>query len=216
MLGVFDERLFALGAADLLHVGEHLLERAVALDQLAGGLVADPRHAGDVVRRVPLQPVEVRDQLRRDAVAVDDRLTVVDLGVGDAARGGHDLDHALGVDQLEDVAVAGHDHHGDAGARAQRAVGQRGDHVVGLEALDADVGVAEGLHQRFHRRPLLLEQIRARAALGLVLGEDLGASRAAGVPHDHGRAHAVVGDDLHEHRGEAEDRVGRLARGGGD
>ena len=61
-------------------------------------------------------------------------------------------------------------------------LGQRGDHVVGLVALDAHVAVAERLDQRFHRRPLLLEQVRARAALGLVLGEHL---RAPEVPASH-------------------------------
>ncbi len=103
--------LFALGAADLVDVREHLLERAEALDQLAGGLLADPGDAGDVVRGVALQAVEVGDQLRRDAVAVDHGLAVVDLGLGDPARGRHHLHEALLVDQLEDVAVAGDDHH---------------------------------------------------------------------------------------------------------
>ena len=63
---------------------------AEALEQLGGRLVADPRDAGDVVGGVALQPVEVGDQLGRDAVAVDHRLAVVDLGLGDPARGGHD------------------------------------------------------------------------------------------------------------------------------
>jgi len=49
VLGVLDEVLFALGAFDLLDVREHFLQRSVALDQLARGLVADPRDAGDVV-----------------------------------------------------------------------------------------------------------------------------------------------------------------------
>ena len=208
--------LFALGAFDLVDVREHLLERAEALQQLAGGLVADAGDAGDVVRGVALQAVEVGDQLGRDAVAVDHRLAVVDLRLGDAARGRHHLDEAVGVDQLEGVAVAGDDHHRHGRLGAQRALGERGDHVVGLVALDRDVGVAERLDQRFHRGPLLLEQVRARATRGLVLGEQLVAPRAAGVPGDDGRTHAVLGDDLHEHRGEAEDRVRRHAGRRGD
>ena len=115
------EVLLALGAGDVVDVGEDLLERAEALQQLGGGLVADPRDAGDVVRGVALQAVEVGDQLGGDAVAVDDRLVVVDLGVGDPAPGGHHLHARLGIDDLEGVAVAGDDHHRHAGVA--RAVG---------------------------------------------------------------------------------------------
>ena len=139
VLGVLEQVLFALGAFDLVDVREHVLQRAVALDQLARRLVADAGDAGDVVGGVALQPVEVGDQLRRDSVAVDHRLAVVDLRVGDPARGRHHLDDALTVDQLEDVAVAGDDHHRHGRVGPKRALGERGDHVVGLEALDAHV-----------------------------------------------------------------------------
>ena len=44
-----------------------------------GGLVPDPRDAGDVVRGVALEPDQVGDQLGRDAVALDDAVAVVDL-----------------------------------------------------------------------------------------------------------------------------------------
>jgi hypothetical protein len=213
---VIAQVLFALGAFDLVDVCEHVLERAVALDQLAGGLVADPRYAGDVVRGVALQPIEVGDQLGSDAVAVDHRLAVVDLRLGDPARGRHHLDEAVAVDQLEGVAIAGDDHHGNGRVGVQGPLGERGDHVVGLVPVDLDVGVPERLDQRFHRRPLLLEQVRARPPLGLVLGVHLSAAGAAGVPRHDRRLHAVVGDDLHEHRREAEDRVRRDARRGRD
>ena len=108
--------LLALGAGDLVDVAEHALEVAEALQQLGGGLVADARDARDVVAGVALEADEVRDLLGRDAVALDHALAVVDLGVGDAARGGHDP-HAV-ADELVGVAVAGDDHHGDVRARA--------------------------------------------------------------------------------------------------
>ena len=215
-LGVLAQVQFALGPTDVLDVRQHALQRAVALKQLARRLVADARDARDVVGGVPLQAVEVRDELRGDPVAIEHRLAVVDLRVGDAARGGHHLDQPLRVDQLEDVAVAADDHHWHRRAGPQRPLCERRDHVVGLVALDPHVGVPEGLHERFHRRPLLLEQVRAGAALGLVLGEQLRATRAARIPGNHGRRDPVLGDDLHEHRGEPEDRVGRLPRGGRD
>ena len=156
-----------------------------ALDQLAGGLVADPGNAGDVVGGVSLEPVEVGDQLRRDAVAVDHGLAVVDLRLGDAPRRRHHLHQAVVVDQLEDVAVARHDRHRHRRARpAARAAPATRSRRRPRSPRRARC-VAERLHQRFHRRPLLLEQVRARAALGLVVGEHLVAARGAGIPgHD--------------------------------
>ena len=100
-----------LAPGDLVDRGEDRLEVAEALQQVRRGLVADARDAGDVVRRVALEAVEVGDQLGRDAVAVDHGLVVVDLRVGDAAPGRHHAHARLGVDDLEGVAVAGDDHH---------------------------------------------------------------------------------------------------------
>ena len=94
-----------------------------SLQQLGGGLVADARDAGDVVGGVALEADQVGDPLGRHAVALDHALAVVDLGVGDAARGGHHPHPVL--DQLVDVAVAGDDHHVDpllAGALGEAAM----------------------------------------------------------------------------------------------
>ncbi len=201
-----------LAPGDLVDAVEHGLEVAEALQQVGGGLVADPRDAGDVVAGVALEADEVRDQLGRDAVAVDHALAVVDLGVGDAAAGGHDP-HAVG-DELVGVAVAGDDHHGDPALLG--LLGQRGDHVVGLVALDGDVAVAERLDERAQVRPLELQQVRAAGALRLVVGAELLAAGHPRVPDHDRRDGAVVGEDLHEHRREAEDRVGRAPVGGRD
>ncbi len=216
VLGVLFEVLFALRAFDVGDAGEHVLQGAVALDELRGGLVPDPGDPGDVVGGVALEAVEVGDQRGGNAVAVEDRLVVVELGVGNPARGRHHLHETPLVDQLEDVAVARDDRHGHRGIGPHGALGERGDHVVGLVPLDLHVAVAEGLHERFHRGPLLFEQIRPGASLRLVLGEQLGTPRGAGIPRHDGGTDAVVGDDLHEHRGEPEDRVGGHPRGGGD
>jgi hypothetical protein len=83
------------------------------------------------------------------------------------AAGAHDP-HAV-VDELVGVAVARDDHHRDPALLG--LLGQRGDHVVGLEALDGDVAVAERLDERAQVRPLELEQVGPRRALGLVVGE---------------------------------------------
>ena len=166
---VHGQVLLALGAGDLVDAREHRLEVPEPLEQLGGGLVADAGDARDVVAGVALEADEVRDLLRRDAVAVDHALAVVDLGVGDAARGGHDP-HAV-ADQLVGVAVAGDDHHGDV--PLARTLDERGDHVVGLVALDGHVAVAERLDERRQMRPLELEQVGAAGALRLVVGRDL-------------------------------------------
>ena len=89
VVGVVGQVLLALGAGDLVDARQDGLEVAELLEQVRGGLVADARDAGDVVRGVALEAVEVGDQLGRDAVAVDDGVAVVDLRLGDAAAGRH-------------------------------------------------------------------------------------------------------------------------------
>ncbi len=210
VVGVLGQVLLALRAADLVDRIEHLLERAEALEQVGGGLVADPGDAGDVVRGVALQPDQVGDELGRDPVALDHAVAVVDLRVGDPAGGRHHP-HPV-ADQLVDVAVAGDDHHRDL--RLARAPGQGRDQVVGLEALGLDVGEAEGLDGRRQVRPLLAQQVGPRLALRLVrLVGDL-APGPAGVPGDDHRRRIVLGDDLRQHRGEPVDRVRRPPVGG--
>ena len=124
-VGVLGEVLLALGARDVVDVREHALEVAPLLQELRRGLVADAGDAGDVVARVALEPVEVGDELGRDAVALDDRLVVVHLRLGDPAARRHDLHDAVGVDELERVAVAGDDDRRDRRipprARARRS-----------------------------------------------------------------------------------------------
>ncbi len=84
VIGVLGEVLLALRPGDLVDVLQHPLEGAELLQQLGGGLVADPGDAGDVVGGVALEPDQVGDQLRRHAVALDHPVAVIDLGVGDA------------------------------------------------------------------------------------------------------------------------------------
>jgi hypothetical protein len=206
VLSVALEVLLALGPRDLVDVGQHPLEVAELLQELGRRLLADAGDAGEVVRGVALQTHEVGDELGGDPVAIDHRRAVVQLGVGDPPARGHHPD--VPVDELEEVTVAGDHHHLDALPR--RAVGDRGDDVVGLVALHPQVAVTEGLDQRLEVRPLLGQQVGPGPALGLVLFVLGLAPGHAGVPDHEGRLDAVLGDDLHEHRGEAEDRVGRL------
>ena len=212
VLGVLGEVLLALGARDRVDVAEHALERAPFLQKLRGGFLADAGDARDVVRGVALEAHEVWNLLGRDPVAVDHRVAVVDLRVGDPAPGRHHTHSRL--DQLEQVAVPRHHHHVESALA--RLAGQRRDHVVRLVARHLDVLVSERVHERVHVGPLLGEQIGAFAAARLVLVIDLLAARHTGVPDDQRRVRPVLRDDLHEHRGEAEDRVRWLPLGGRD
>ena len=205
VVGVVGQVLLALGAGDLVHRAEHCLERAELLQELRRGLVADAGDAGDVVRGVALEADQVGDQLGRNAVALDHAVRVIDLRVGHAARGRH---HAGAVaDELVDVAVARDDHHGPPPLLCLRR--ERGDHVVGLEALDVDVREAEGLGERLQMRPLLAKEVRARLAPRLVLGVLLLPPGHALVPGDDDGPWRVVHQELGHHRREAVDGVGR-------
>ncbi len=213
VLGVVDQVLLALGAADLVDMLEHAFQRAEPLQQLRRGLVADSRHARDVVAGVALEPDEVRNQLGRHAVAIDHAGAVVHAGVGDPTARGHDLGPVS--DELVGVPIAGHHHHLDR-RLALRGLDDRGDHIVGLVSVHPEIAIAERLDQRREVGPLLLEQVGARAPLRLVVGIDLLAARVPRVPDHDGRLRSVVGEDLHEHRREPEDRVRRLSGRGRD
>ena len=92
------------------------------VDQLGGGLLADPGHAREVVARVAAQRRVLGVLRRRDARALEDPGLVVERVVGDAAAVVEHLDVRVGH-QLVAVAVAGDDDHVDAvgrGARRER------------------------------------------------------------------------------------------------
>ena len=181
VLGGRAQRLAPLLAGHLVQMLVDALQAAELDEQVGGGLLADARHALDVVRRVTLEADEVGDQLGADAVALADPVGRVDDDVGHAARRHHDADAVGG--QLERVAVGGDDAHPVAVLVAAR--GQRADHVVGLLARDAHVAVAEGVDDRLEERLLLAQQRRRRAAAGLVLGVELEPLRGLLVPgHD--------------------------------
>ena len=199
--------VLAARGRQLVGVLDHLLERAVLPDQLAGGLVADARDAGDVVRGVALEADEVGNLLGPDPVARLDALRRVDVDVRDPARRHHQR-HVVG-DELERVAVGG-----DDGRLDPRLVGlrrERGDDVVRLPALELEVAVAERLDDRPEVRELLAQEIRHRPALRLVVLRDGGAVHGPGVPGDGDALRLVVGEELEEHVREAEQRVRREA-----
>jgi len=198
---------------DLVDAFVHGLETAELLYEEGGRLLSDARHAGDVVRRIALEADEVGDTLRRHAEALDDRGRRVDLDVGDTAPRGHDPD--VVVDELQGIAVAGHDDGADAGALGR--LRERAEDVVGFVARLHEIDETESLDDLGEVRPLFREQVGHLRALCLVLDVLLVAKRLLRpVPGDDHVRGPVLGDDLEEHLAEAEQGVRREAVGRGD
>ena len=200
-------------ALDLVGMRNDLVERAVLHDEGARLLGTDARHAGDVVRGVALEAVEVGHELGRDAVVeVVDALGCHDVHVRDALARGHDV-YVVG-DELVHVAVARDEQHIVAGVLA--ATGERAQDVVALPALELDHRHVHLAQQLLHHGELLVEDGVHGRPLGLVLRQHLHAhARLALVERADDATRAELLDQLHEHRDEAEDGVGRPAVGRG-
>ena len=210
---VLGEERAALLALDLVQPPVQLVDGAELLQQLRRGLLADARHARDVVRAVALEPDVVGDLRRRDAEALQHGGGRVDLDVGDAAAGAHHPD--VLVDHLHRVAVAGDDDGPDA--LALGLLRQRPEDVVGLVPGLDEVGDPEALHELRQEAPLGRERVRHGGTLRLVLVVELvPEGLLAGVPGADDARGPVLGDDLEEHLAEAEERVGGLPGLGGD
>ncbi len=189
-----------------LRVVQHGVKASVLSQELGGRLLAHPRNARDVVRRVAFQAEEVRHLLRHDAVALHDRIPVIDDDVGDALlRADHA--HVL-VHELEGVLVTCHEQ--DAATLGRTARRERAEHVVAFPSVDLYDRDRERAKQLLDHRELRLEIRVGRRPLHLVLRERLDAERRlAAVERHDDTVGTKVRDHLEEHRHEAEDRVGR-------
>ena len=217
-LGVAPRPLLVLGQVLtqlrrlVVGVGEDAVEPAVGRDQLRRGLLADARHARQVVRRIASQR-RVLDVLGgRDAGALLDAGLVVERVVGHASAVVQHLDVRV-FDELVGVAVAGDDEH--VVATVTGLGGQRGDDVVGFGPGQLDGADAERLDDLVHEPELLAQDVRRRLPVRLVVLDLLVAERRLGpVERDRDRVGLVIPDQVDEHRGEPEHRVGHLARRG--
>ncbi len=197
---------------------QQVLDRAVLLDELRRGLVADARHAGDVVRCVALQRHEVQVLIGTHAVAALDRGRVHQVDLGDAATVEQHGDRTVLLPacphQLEEVAVRGDDHGVDP--RTRRLEGEGADGVVGLVALGADDGDLQGVEHLLDEPELGTELGGCLGAARLVLGIELQADRGGAHVERHGdQVGLLVGEELDQHRGEPVDRVRDRAAAGG-
>ena len=181
-----EERLARALLRDVLDVGEDRVEVTVGGDQLDGGLLADPLHAGDVVARVADEREVVDRALGRDAEAlapVLDRDPVLVHGGGAAAPGVEEL-HA-GADELVEVLVARDDDDLEPGLGP--LLRERADDVVGLVALAREhrdpVGGEHRLHVLEAAVEVGLQVVGQLLARRLVVGVHLVAEARAGVVH---------------------------------
>ncbi len=169
-------------------------------------LVPDAGDARDRVARVALEPDEVRHLVGPDAVACLDSSGGVHVHVRDPARRHHQADVLRA--ELERVAVGRDD--ARLHARLVRSGRERGDDVVRLPPFELEVLIPEGFDDRPEVRELLAQEVRHRAALGLVLGGDLRPVHRPRVPCHRHAARLVVREQLEEHVREPEQRVRRL------
>ena len=192
---------------------DELGQTAEVADPLGRRLLPDPRDARQVVAGVAAQGGEVRVLARAQAVLLLDGRRGHPGEVGDALLR---VQHRHGVaHQLVGVPITGDDRHVEPVALG--LVGEGGDHVVGLEALGRHHRDGQRGQHLLDQADLPLERIRRARPVRLVRR----VLRAAeGLPPEverHGEVgRTLVTEGVDEHRGEAVDRVGGLAGGGGE
>ena len=187
---------------DTVQVLVNFFHSAELLNQRRGRLLADPGHAFDVVDRVAGKRLDIDQRRRLDAEAL------LDLAHPDSPIAHRVPQRDVRADQLHEVLVRGDDR--DDEMLVRRALGERADHVVGLESIE---------HQRLDPKRLdramdvgnLHDKIVGRlGAVGLVIGEQVVAKsffRRVEDDRDMRRAHVL--QQLQNHPDEAVHRLGR-------
>ena len=187
---------------------------AVELRQQPGcRLRADARHSGEVVRAIAAQRGELHVAVRWDAEALLDGGGRHLPDVADALERVKDSDVA--VDELHRVPVARHD--GDTVPVGDGLRRERREHVVGLDARDLDDRDAQDVEHLVEPVDLGPELVGHLVAAGLVVRVGGRALLVlADVEGDGDRSRLALDEQPHEHRDEAVDRVGELARRGAE
>ena len=180
------------------------IQRLILVQPLRCRFRADLVDARNVVRAVAHQRQVVDDLFGIDIELGFDALTI-------HARVAHGVDqHDVLVDELRHVFVAGGNQH--AFAACGGAACQRTDHVVGLNAGDAQQCHTVRCHRVEQRLNLHAQIIRHRRAVRFVLGKQLVAKSFSGRVKDHGELRvARFARQLQQHVQYADHRAGRLA-----
>ncbi len=190
-------------AADFFRRRDHAVEAAVLGQPLRRGLRPALLHTGNVVDAVAHQREVVDDLVRPHAELLHHR--------GGVERGvGHRVDEFdAGLDQLREILVAGRHRHVDA--CGDGALGQRADHVVGLDAVDAQDRKTERGDDRHHRLDLRDQVFRRGLPRRLVGGiQRVAEGRPRRVLHEGGVGGLLL-QDRAQHVDHAEQRAGRFA-----
>ena len=210
----------ALGRAlNVVDVFVDAIERAVGLQKLGRALVADAGHAGNIVRRVALQRLEVDQLTRLQPVFLPEHVFVVDDVADDKLAVGLFTAHAkldlrLGRQQLQDVAVAADDANVDV--LLFGLCHRRTDQVVGLVAVHHQDGDIERLDQLVNARHLLRQVIRHLVARAFVLAVQHVAPAQAVVKRHRQIIGLILAQDVEQTTRKAKDGAGRLAVAGGE
>ena len=192
---------------------EVLVERvdvAVGVDELGGRLVPHSRDSRKIVGRVAPKRRQERVELRADTRAFFDAGLVVEDVIGHASTVVENLDERV-ANKLVGVAITRDDH--DLVPIGRKTGGKSSDHVVSLVALCIDRRDSESLDEPANELELLHQRLWGLRPTGLVgRGEGVAERRLTSVERYRHPRRRLVLQQPREHGGEAEDRLGLLAR----
>ena len=190
----------------VLNVVIHALQAAEFGDQRQCGFLADAGHAGDVVRRIAHQALDVDKLWRLDAVLLADGGRVH----GDGLFVGRQQNRRCIVHKLQAVAVTGSQQR--RAARGLARCGQRAENIVGLPARLADLHKAKVGQQLLQNRHLLGQLLGHAVAGGLVaVVGGVAERRRALIPRDGDGVGLVRRQQVEQYILEAVDGVGVAA-----
>ena len=140
---------------NLLHMPVGILDASELDDEVRGGLLSDPRHAGNIVRRIPHQSLQLDDLKGRHLIPIDDVLSVVVLCLRHTALALRNPDPDMLSGKLQKIPITGqHRHLQPSGLAALRHGTQQ---IVRLQSRLFHGLDAHGMEHVLQHRHLLME-----------------------------------------------------------
>ena len=119
------------GRLDFVQVGVGIVQCLELCQQSYRGFLADAAHAGHIVAGVTQQRFVIHNLIGAHPELLFDQCLVVNNDVVKSLSAGQDF--YAWVDQLQGIAVSGHNHHVQALAASPSC--QRSQHIIGLKVL---------------------------------------------------------------------------------